>query len=422
MSISLKKDTGKTNIKHNNREMSEKEKERNSHIDFSRSDENKYFLQDDIRDLYKREFGEALEKYNAKQNRNDRKIDDYYKHIQKGKKTSPQQEMIVQIGDKDDFIDNEANRKMANEVLEVWFKEFQKRNPQLKVYNATIHNDEASPHMHLNFVPVAEGYKRGLERQVAFDRAIKQQDATLDKIRPFDDWREKEIQLLEEKINERGIERELVGTNDYEDVTEFKEKQRELEAIQDKIDLAKSDLNNVEAVKDDLRIITAENEEKRSIGSKIGLKGKESVIVPKENYEKLYALASKSVGHAESAKKHELENRQLKEELSEAKGTMQSASKQYGKLMDSYKNLQKENKILHKAFDILKDKFKDHKQQFSKVIGSAKTKAILSLDLKNYPKSVFKENDKDEQAGKKMAILEQKNQQKSKSNDKGMEL
>ena len=66
-----------------------------------------------------------------------------------------------------------------------------KRNPNLKVYNAVIHNDEASPHMHLNFVPVASGYKRGLEKQVSFDRAIMQQDVTLDKMRPFDDWRKR---------------------------------------------------------------------------------------------------------------------------------------------------------------------------------------------------------------------------------------
>src|SRR5699024_7901449 len=100
------------------------------------------------------------------------------------------------------------------------------------------------------------------ERQVAFDRAIKQQDDTLDKVRPFDDWREKEIKLLEEKINERGIERELVGTNQYEDVTEYKEKQHELEAIQEKINHAKSDLSHVQAFDHDLTDIDAKSEEK----------------------------------------------------------------------------------------------------------------------------------------------------------------
>ncbi|MDA1980641.1 plasmid recombination protein, partial [Bacillus cereus] len=206
MSVSLKKATNKTNIKHNNRTMSEKEKERNSHIDYSKSNENKYLVQKNLKGLYQEEFGEALEKYNAKQKRSDRKIDDYYKHIQSSKKTSLQQEMIIQVGDLTDIIRN-ADYERANEILLEWFKDFEKRNPNLKVYNAVIHNDETSPHMHLNFVPVASGYKRGLEKQVSFDRAITQQDPTLDKTRPFDDWREKQVKLLGEMLKERSIER-----------------------------------------------------------------------------------------------------------------------------------------------------------------------------------------------------------------------
>src|SRR5699024_8345145 len=117
MSVSLKKSTTKTNIDHNNRTMSDKGKERNSHVDYERSHENKYLIQENIRDLYEREFGEALEKYNAKQRRADRKIKDYFKHIEASKKTSTQQEMIIQVGDKDDFA-NEKNWQLANEVLE----------------------------------------------------------------------------------------------------------------------------------------------------------------------------------------------------------------------------------------------------------------------------------------------------------------
>ena len=223
MSVSLKKATNKTNIKHNNRTMSDKEKERNSHIDSERSHENKYLFQKDLKELYQEEFSEALENYNAKQKRNDRKIDDYFKHIQSSKKTSLQQEMIIQVGDKDDFS-SKADFEKANEILEEWFAGFEERNPNLKIYNAVIHNDEASPHMHLNFVPVADGYKRGLEKQVSFDRAITQQDPLLDKTRPFEDWREKEVLLLEKLLLERGIERKIVGTNDYKDVNEYKEK------------------------------------------------------------------------------------------------------------------------------------------------------------------------------------------------------
>ncbi|EEM13321.1 plasmid recombination protein [Bacillus pseudomycoides] len=247
MSVSLKKATNKTNIKHNNRTISEKEKERNSHIDYSRSDENKYLVQKDLKELYQEEFGEALEKYNAKQKRSDRKIEDYYKHIQSSKKTSLQQEMIIQVGDLNDFIRN-ADYKRANEILLEWFKDFEKRNPNLKVYNAVIHNDETSPHMHLNFVPVASGYKRGLEKQVSFDRAIMQQDSALDKTRPFDDWREKEVKLLEKILKERGIERKLVGSNEYKDVNEYKEKkdlEREIQWLEEKIAKKKDELVKV---------------------------------------------------------------------------------------------------------------------------------------------------------------------------------
>lgn len=230
MSASLKLDTEKTNIDHNNRAMSDKEKKRNSHIDYSRSDENKYLVQEDIKKIYEREFGEALEKYNAKQKRKDRKIKDYYKHVQKSKKTKPQQEMIIQVGDKDDFSSKEDFQR-ANEILLEWFGQFEERNPNLKVYNAVIHNDEATPHLHLNFVPVATGYKRGLEKQVSFNKAISSQDKNFNQERPFEDWRAKEIAVLEKMMLERGIERKLVGTNKYEDVNEFKKVAAEREKL-----------------------------------------------------------------------------------------------------------------------------------------------------------------------------------------------
>lgn len=213
--------------------MNEKQKEQNSHIDYERSSENKYLVQKDLKELYRDEFGQALENYNAKQKRNDRKIEDYFKHIQSSKKTALQQELIIQVGDQDDFV-NQEDVQQANEILEEWLTGFEERNPNLKIYNAVIHNDEASPHMHLNFVPVASGYKRGLEKQVSFDRAIVQQDATLDKVRPFESWREKEVNCLENLLLERGIQRKLVGTNDYKDVNEYKEKrdlEREIELL-----------------------------------------------------------------------------------------------------------------------------------------------------------------------------------------------
>lgn len=305
LSVSLKKATNKTNIKHNNRDLSDKEKERNSHIDDSRSDENKYLVQENLRELYKREFGEALENYNAKQKRNDRKIDNYYNHIEKSKKTSLQQEMIIQIGDKDDFSSKEEFT-VANEILEEWFNEFQKRNPNLKVYNAVIHNDEASPHLHLNFVPIASGYKRGLEKQVSFDKAIKQQDATLDKTRPFDDWREKEVQVLEKILKERGIERKLVGTNKYKDVNDYKNKkdlEREIQQLEKSLSEKKNELlayseqvsNEIKiSAKRQMKNVEVPTGEKTLFGkekTRTEKKPTKNVIISENDYKKLMGAA-----------------------------------------------------------------------------------------------------------------------------------
>src|SRR5699024_3333032 len=117
----FKKATNKTNLKHNNREQ---KKYDNDKIDVSREKENKYLIQEDIRDLYEREFGEALENYNAKQRRADRKIKSYYKHIESSKKTAVQQELVVQVGtgyDNQDYEFDDENWHKANEILEEYF-------------------------------------------------------------------------------------------------------------------------------------------------------------------------------------------------------------------------------------------------------------------------------------------------------------
>ena len=402
MSVSLKKSTTKTNIDHNNRTMSDKEKERNSHIDYERSDENKYLIQEDIRDLYKREFGEALENYNAKQRRSDRKIKDYYKHIEASKKTSTQQEMIIQIGDKDDFSNNE-NREIANTILEEWFHDFEKRNPNLKVYNAVIHNDEASPHMHLNFVPVASGYKRGLEKQVAFDRAIIQQDSTLNKTRPFEDWREKEVQLLEQKLLERGIERKIVGTNEYKDVNDYKEKkdlEREIKQLEHDLSEKKNELLafsekvpiEVEAkARRQLKNVEVPTGEKNWLGKpkmKTEKRPTENVVVSETDYKKLVS----AVRDNEKMKSHlkNLLNTDLAQENKKLKYENKVAYDDLSKFMAENRALEKENRELSWQISDLKDHISDLKQDVRLIYQSAKEFFRERTDSLKAFKNVFK--------------------------------
>lgn len=363
MSISMKKATTKTNLNHNNREFTEREKERNSHIDYSRSDENKYLVQGDIKKLYEREFGEALKNYNEKQTRSDRKIEDYYKHIEASKKTATQQEMIIQIGDKDDFsTGNEFNRDLANDVLEEWFNDFEERNPNLKVYNAVIHNDEASPHLHLNFVPVADDYKRGLEKQVAFDRAIKGQDQTLNKTRPFEDWREKEVNLLENKLKERGIERKLVGTNEYKDVNEYKQKKDELKEINQEIENTKEHLNKL------TQVVASEETEPLFLKKEKDLFRKETgnYVLSPEQYEEITkqinssAVLKKDYDLMQTGEMIESRDRfirygaNLKEELGKRLNESREVKKENDKLKSENQTLRVENNSLKESVRSLK--------------------------------------------------------------------
>lgn len=473
MSISLKKDARKTNIKHNNRKMGDEEKERNGHIDFSRSDENKYLVSKSLKELYKNEFGQAQKDYNDKQKRSDRKIENYYDHIQKGKKTSLQQEMILQVGDKDDFSGNPENQKIANEVLEEWFQKFEERNPNLKVYNAVIHNDEASPHMHLNFVPIATGYKRGMDKQVSFDKALFQQDNSLNKERPFDEWRNKEVQLLEKMLKERGIERNLVGTNTYRDVRTFKEQKDELRELEKRTLERKQEFEEVygklretaedldfkerkvavldgkilenekkivdsqqklekqrETLQEDVQGLLKAVESSKSVESiqvdKGGVFDRKSVKMSVEDFESIKTLAKAS----EALK---TQNKELQKDLNVTRKENREVQQENIELKDKNKELKVENSRLEEAnrkslktVEYLKEMIyliKKHSEKYLKItkedmsnfVGMVRMNALLHGYKKTTPEKLLEVVPNDEKEGAKIIM----DAQKDKASEKG---
>lgn len=230
MSISFKTSSRKTNIKHNNRTLSEDEKKQaaHSHIDFDKSHENIYIKQEKLEDAYEDLFGKALQKYNAKQKRNDRKIGNYLQKVRKDGNLDVQREFIVQIGDKELFEDGKNNREEFGKLLSDYVDGFQQRNPNLHVYNAVVHMDEATPHLHLNVIPVAEGYKRGLEVQPSFSKALNNQGFNSKGKHQFIDFRNQEVNELEKVLKEMGVKRKEVGTNGIEDINEYKEYRRKI--------------------------------------------------------------------------------------------------------------------------------------------------------------------------------------------------
>ena len=165
---------GKGSQLHNRREYEKIGKPIPDNIDVSKSSENITLVDKDIKQAYQEIFGEALEKYNAKQKRADRKIEDYCDHIKKSKNGEKLfYEDVVQWGSKEDFQKPEM-RERAKEALVQYVNGFEERNPNLKLIGAYIHMDEASPHLHLDYIPVAQGYTRGLETRNSLDKAMKQ--------------------------------------------------------------------------------------------------------------------------------------------------------------------------------------------------------------------------------------------------------
>lgn len=124
-----------------------------------------------VREIYHQEFDEALKKYNEGK-RADRQIDDYLKHISEAK-ADVGAEIIIQVGDKDfwEGVDKEE-RKSLDGLFKAQLENLQELVPEFKVASAVIHYDESSPHMHIVGVPVSEGFKKGLERQVSKTRVF----------------------------------------------------------------------------------------------------------------------------------------------------------------------------------------------------------------------------------------------------------
>jgi hypothetical protein len=206
-----------SSLSHNNRENIHG----NPGIDPARSEENIYFVQKDIRSVYKDVFQEAVDKYNEKQKRNDRKIDDYYNKVHKDDKTHEQRELVVAIGEgKDDPKYREAKK----EALKCYAEAFQERNSNLAVYNMVLHDDEANPHLHINYVPNFES-SRGLTRRVGMDRALQQQGVEGTGRKLIAHWRELETAYIEQLAKEHipNFERANVGSHKYMKVRQYKE-------------------------------------------------------------------------------------------------------------------------------------------------------------------------------------------------------
>lgn len=201
---------GKGSVNHNSRKF------KAENVDADRSHLNIDYCNESIKQVYHELFDKALERYNAKQTRADRKIENYYEKIRSSKQEKPFHELILQIGDKENMSAESENGQIARQVLDEYYRGFQERNPQLRVFSAHLHLDEATPHLHIDFVPFTTGSKRGLDTRVSLKQALAAQGFKGGSRgdTEWSQWVLSEKQQLAAMMERYGIEWEQKGTHE----------------------------------------------------------------------------------------------------------------------------------------------------------------------------------------------------------------
>ena len=217
---------GKGSLTHNRRDFIAE------NVDSSRTPLNVEYRNEDIRAVYHELFDDALTHYNEKQTRRDRVIDDYYEKIRTGKQEKPFEELIIQIGNKDDMNASSENGQLARQMLDEYMQSFQQRNPTLRVFSAHLHMDEATPHLHIDFIPFTTGSKRGLETRVSLKKALEALGFAggTKSHTELNQWIESEKQALASIMARHDIQWEQKGTHEeHLSVLDYKKQERSKE-------------------------------------------------------------------------------------------------------------------------------------------------------------------------------------------------
>ncbi len=296
---------GKGSINHNNREFTA------SNVDPSRSSMNITYVKKSLEQAYEDIFGEAVSEYNSKQKRSDRKIDNYLSKVRTSRNNEKVfYETVVQIGKMDDtgIVDKDGNITesaiQARKILDEYARTFQERNPNLILFNAVLHMDEATPHLHLDYIPVAHGYKTGLKTRNSLSKGL-QEMGIAPAIGKNDNetmhWQQREREFLTGLCREHGLDIEVLGIDrdDYS-IPEYKTAMREKEEAEAEIEILQSEKaeieSSLESTKNDIVInleeITSQKETLNDINRRI------------EEAEKICRSKEQSLGKILRAEKH----------------------------------------------------------------------------------------------------------------------
>lgn len=226
LSISFRVDSGF--LDHNNRIITA------HNVDISRTSNNVTYAKIDLRQFYEQVFSEALAQYNAKQKRADRQIPDYYEHVKNSGKGKLFYEVVVQFGDLHDCGLGSDNWQVAKSMLDEYMLDFEKRNPNLKVFNAVMHLDESTPHLHIDFVPVAHKGQRGMPLKNSMSGALREQGFSSSNRmeNEWTAWSESERSVMEKILLKHSLRREDKNVHrPHLSVEDFKKAAHEAERI-----------------------------------------------------------------------------------------------------------------------------------------------------------------------------------------------
>lgn len=370
---------GKGSVNHNTRAFTAK------NVDKNRSADNVEFCQEDIKQVYHKLFDEALERYNAKQKRKDRMIDNYYEKISRSKQEKLFHEVIFQIGNKDDMNAKSEDGLLAKRILTEFMDEFQARNPYLYVFSAHLHMDEETPHLHIDFVPYITGSKRGLDTRVSLKSALAAEGfaggtrgAT-----ELNQWIASEKQELATVMERYGVEWLKKGTHEkHLSVLEFEKKERAKEVAE--LDSQKQEISSVvlqlgEAVsvkKQELQNVTIEKElaeeaiQKANEERTIAQQEKEVLLAGNQNLRMENTRLESRKDRLRMAN-HDLKQKQLQlqtdnEELEQRHEDLQYKNSELQNVNDQLfadnHTLEQQNDLLQSDNQVLRQKYNDLQQ------------------------------------------------------------
>ena len=333
--------TGKGSLNHNSRKFHAK------NTDPNRTHWNVEYCNEDIKDVYHELFDEALKRYNDKQTRKDRKIDDYYEKIRSGKQEKLFHEVILQIGDKDNMRSETMEGQLAAKILDEYMKGFQERNPTLRVFAAHLHLDEATPHLHIDFIPYVTGSKRGLDTRVSLKQALSslgfkggsRSETELNQ------WVQSEKEKLAMVMRENEIEWDQKGTHEQHlSVLDYKKKVREqeVEELTEHKNLLEHDLHDISECVDEIQKEKEQAEKER-----------DAVIKKTEVLEKRFSALNSKAGLVDS---HAREYGYYPEEWLPEAGTLESAKSYRKRIFPLVKKVANMIQALYSKYLELKSK------------------------------------------------------------------